>query len=357
MLTKIWQRYFFIELCKVFFFFLVSFFFLYSLIDYTTHAGDFFTEGKFQTKDLFCYYGFQFIKRSYLLLPLALLISTIKVLCRLNASRELVALQSCGIKLKSLLSPFFYLGALCCIFNWISSEKLLPKALVSLNHFEDISHYNGKDTKEPFYVLHLKDESKLIYQTHDIETNTFSDVYWVKSFNEIWRIKTLKADPKNPIAELADHLVRNKEGILTKVKSYETWIIDGLTWQTNLNRKGVIPIESRKVTELGKVLAHKNKISKKQASEALTVLSYKLIMPVLSLLVVIAIAPFCIRYTRSVPTFYIYAVGLFGFIAFFLLMDSFVILGSHNTLNPLVAILLPFGMCFGVFSWKFGKTS
>ncbi|MCX6991210.1 MAG: LptF/LptG family permease, partial [Chlamydiae bacterium] len=101
MLTKIWQRYFFIELCKVFFFFLVSFFFLYSLIDYTTHAGDFVTDGKFQSKNLLFYYGFQFIKRAYLLLPLALLISTIKVLCSMNASRELVALQSSGVKLKS----------------------------------------------------------------------------------------------------------------------------------------------------------------------------------------------------------------------------------------------------------------
>ncbi|MCX6991211.1 MAG: LptF/LptG family permease, partial [Chlamydiae bacterium] len=249
-----------------------------------------------------------------------------------------------------------YLGALCCIFNWVSSEMLLPKALTSLNRFDDISHYNGRDRKEPFHILHLKDQSKLIYQTHDMESNTFCDVYWVKSFNEIWRIKTLKADPKNPIAELADHLVRSKDGTLTKVESYEKCIINGLTWQKDLNRKGIIPIESRKVSELYKVLAHKNEISKEQASEVLTTLCYKLVMPLLSLLAVVAIAPFCIRYTRSVPTFYIYASGLFGFITFFLLIDSLVILGSHNTLNPLVAILLPFGMCAGVFSWKFTKT-
>ena len=357
MLTKIWQRYFFIELCKVFFFFLVSFFFLYSLIDYTTHMGDFVIEGKFRLKELCSYYGFQFIKRGFLLLPLSLLISTIKVLCTMNASRELVALQASGVKLKSLLSPFFLLGTICCVFNWVSSQTLLPHALTSLDRFDDISHYNGREKKEPFHVLHLKDESKLIYETHDTQTNTFCDVYWVKSFNEIWRIKTLTADPKKPIAELADHLVRGKDGTLTKVESYEKCIINGIKWQTGLNRKGIIPIESRKVSDLFKVLAHKNEISKKQASEVLTTLCYKLIMPLLSLLVLIAIAPFCIRYTRNTPTFYIYAGGLFGFITFFLLMDSFVILGSHNTLKPMIAILLPFGMCSSIFIWKFAKTS
>ena len=118
----------------------------------------------------------------------------------------------------------------------------------------------------------------------------------------------------------------------------------------------MVPIENRKVSQLIKVLQHKELISKRIAHEVLTHLSFKLITPLLSLLVVIAIAPFCIRYTRSVPVFYIYSAGLFGFIAFYTLMDSCTILGAHGTLPPLLAILAPFGLCSTLFSWNFAKT-
>jgi len=357
MLTKIWQRYLFTELCKVFFFFLVGFFFLYSLIDYSTHMQDFMSSGKVKLKEIFCFYGFQFIKRSVLLLPLALLIASIKVLCNLNATRELVALQSSGLNLKTLLRPFFLLAGLCCVFNWFSAEKLLPTALNTLESFEDNHHYNSHVKHDPFQVLYLKDNSKLVYQKRDVENNLLFDVYWIRSFDDMWRIKTLKADPKDPVADFADHLVRQKDGTLAKVESYDKCRLNELKWQANMPRKGMIPIENRKVSQLIKVLSHKQQITKNQASEALSYVCYKLIMPLLSLLVIMAVAPFCIRYTRNVPTFYIYSVSLFGFIAFFTLLDACIILGSHRTIPPLLAILLPFGVCSAFFSWKFIKTS
>lgn len=357
MLATIWERYLFRELIKVFGFFLVAFFFLYSLIDYTSHMQDFITHGKLQLMDLLSYYGNQFIKRADLLLPLALLIATVKVLCGFNATRELVALQASGIKLKTLMRPFFLLAAICCAFNWFSAEKILPNSLCALDTFDDFHHYHNHNRHDPFHVLHLKDNSKLIYQKHDKAQDLLFDVYWIRSFDDIWRIRTLKANPKDPIADFADHLVRNSDGTLTKVESYERCRLNQLKWQTNLTRKGMIPIENRKVSQLFKLYAHKNELTKAQASEVLTQLCYKLIMPLLSLLVLVAIAPYCIRYTRSVPIFYIYTAGLFGFIAFFTLMDSSTILGSHRTLPPMVALLLPFGLCSAFFSWKFAKTS
>lgn len=357
MLTTIWQRYLFNELFKVFCFFLVAFFFLYSLIDYSTHMQDFMSNGTVQLKEILFFYGFQFIKRAVLLLPLALLIATIKVLCTLNATRELVALQASGLNLKTLLRPFFLLAGLCCVFNWFSAEKLLPAALNTLESFEDKHHYNSHSKHDPFHVLHLKDNSKLVYQKHDIANNILFDVYWIRSFNDIWRIKTLKDDPKDPVADFADHLVRKKDGTLAKVESFDKCRLNELKWQSNMPRKGMIPIEGRKVSQLIKVLFHKEQITKTQASEALTYVGYKLTMPLLSLLVVIAVAPFCIRYTRNVPTFFIYSMGLFGFIAFFTLLDACIILGSHRTIPPLLAILVPFGVCSAFFSWKFVKTS
>jgi lipopolysaccharide export system permease protein len=316
---------------------------------------DFVIGGKFQFVDLLLFYSYQFIKRSSLLLPLALLVASIKVLCSFNATRELVALQAAGIKLKTLLRPFFILAFVCCSFNWACAEKLLPHSLNSLITFDDTHYYAKRDRKEPFYVLYLKDHTKLIYQKHNKEQKQFFDVYWIRNLDDIWRIKTLSTDPKNPIAEHADHLLRQNDGTLYKAESYEKCRLNGLKWDGHLSRKGSIPIENRKLSQLFKVLFHTSEISKKQASEVLTYFSFRIVMPILSFLVVLAIAPFCIRYSRTIPVFFIYAGGLFGYIAFFTLMDACVILGKNHTLHPLVALLVPFGLCSGFFSLKFIK--
>ncbi|MBM3207557.1 MAG: LptF/LptG family permease [Chlamydiae bacterium] len=355
-LFKRWERYLFLEVVKIFLFFLFAFFFVFSLMDYATHMKDFSSDGKMQASHLLSYYSCQFVKRSEILLPLAILIACTKVLCSLNATKELVALQASGLKLRLLLRPFFLLAGICCLFNYISAEKILPSALNYLDEFEHRSHYNGRNRNEPFHVLYLQDQSKLIYQKHDKSTNSYMDVYWIRSFNDIWKIKTLKADPKNPVAEFADHLVRNKDGLLMKAESLEKCFMKGLTWQKNLTRKGMIPIENRKISHLYKMLKNSKGLSKKNYSEIQTYFTHKLISPLLCILVVLGIAPFCIKYTRTPPVFYIYCIGLFSYIAFYTFMDSCIIIATHNTIHPLVALLAPFSLCSSFFCYKFLKS-
>lgn len=356
-LQSLWGKYILKDLIKMFSFFLCAFFFLYCVIDYATHAQDFHRKEHFDLIQLFSYYSCQFIKRSNLLLPLALLISSTKVLCSLNSSRELVALQASGLKLKTILRPFLFLGFVCSLFNWYSMETLYPLALNSLEAFDNQRHENRDRKKVPFHVLHLSDHSKLVYQRHDKTTNQFCDVYWIRSFNDIWRIKTLNADPKKPIASFADHLVRNKDGSITKAESYERCLLNELIWaDTHLTRKGMTPIENRRLSGLIKEAIGKGVVSKKEKNEVLSYLFYKALMPSLSLIVVIAIAPFCTSYSRSIPVFYIYSGALFGIIAFFTLMDSSIILGIHGALPPLIALLVPFGLCSTLFTLKFAKT-
>ncbi len=357
MLKSLWEQYLLKEITKMFAFFLLSFFFLYCLIDYATHAKDFSRNGGFNFLSLLSYYSFQFIKRSNLLIPLALLIASIKVLCSLNASRELVALQASGLKITTILRPFLFIGSLCCLFNWYSMEILHPIALNSLDAFDNYRHEIRTPHKEPFHVLHLADHSKLIYQRHDKTTNQFCDVYWIRSFHDIWRIKSLNADPSTPIASFADHLIRNKEGSIVKAESYNRCLLNQLVWaDTHLTRKGMIPIENRKLSQLAEELLQETLLTKKEKQEILAQVFYKILMPILSLLVVIAIAPFCTSYNRSIPVFYIYCCALFGLISFFTLMDSCIILGTHGTLHPIVALVAPFGLCSIFFTVKFIKT-
>src|SRR5262245_50908672 len=107
---KLWEKYVLREFLKVFFFFLFGFFFIYAIIDYSTHIQDFVHGKNLPVLKILQYYLFQFVKRADILIPLALLISTIKVLCQLNIYRELVAFQSAGIAQKKLLRPLFLMG-------------------------------------------------------------------------------------------------------------------------------------------------------------------------------------------------------------------------------------------------------
>jgi lipopolysaccharide export system permease protein len=357
MLSKIWQRYLFKELIKVFILFLAGFFLLYAIIDYSTHMQDFIKDKRIQLSDVLLYYSYQFVKRSDLLLPLALLVAAIKVLTTFNASRELVALQVSGLKTKKIFQPLFLLASLCCLFNFACEEWILPQSLNYLDKFREAHFrhsFKGK-RKDPFFVLHLKDNSKLVYQEYDAEKNAFFDVFWIRSFDDIWRIKFLKADPKDPIGEFADHLIRNSEGFLEKKESFDRCLMPSLKWQTNLPRKGMIPIENRKISQLYRLLFTNESTTEYQAGEIATQLAFKLAIPLLPLLVIVGVTPFCVRYSRSTPTFMLYAIGIFSFIALFTMMDAFVILGENQTLPPFIAVFIPMLCSTALFGWKYIK--
>jgi lipopolysaccharide export system permease protein len=356
-LSKIWERYFFRELLKVFFLFLFGFYFLYAVLDYSAHMQDFIKDRHIQFSDLCLYYLYQFIKRADLLLPLALLVSTIKVLCTFNARSELVAFQTAGLPLKTLLRPFFLLAAVCTLFNYVNFEFLAPKSLTFLDQFHDahFKHSHRGKRKEPFHALYLKDGSKLVYQTYDATKDAFFDVLWIRSSDDIWRIKHLKADPNQPLAEHVDHLVRTKDGFFEKAESFDSQLLTQLKWQRDMTRNQFVPFENRSLSALYRLYFRKDSTSSYDGAQILTHFNFKLAMPLLSLLVVVACAPFCVRYSRKTSVFFIYALALFGFLAFFTLMDAAVILGENHVTSPLIAIFAPFALCSGAFIWKFAK--
>ena len=354
----IWKRYILREISKVFFLFLGCFFFLYSLIDYSLHMQDFIIDKRIQLLHLATYYFFQFIKRADLLIPLALLISTLKVLFSLNDRGELIALQSSGLPAKKILRPFFLIGLLCTLFNVASSEFLLPAGLNHLDQFREkhFKHSIRGHRKDPVHVIPLKDRSKIIYHTEDQEKQLFLDVFWIQSVNEIWRMQSLSTDPDNPNASYVDHLKRNSEGNFEKMESFEQYLFSKFRWQADPTGKGFTPLENRKLSELLRLLFQKTKTTAYEYPQVLTHFLFKLAIPFLSLLVVIAGAPFCIRHSRNLPVFLTYAIALFSFIAFFTLIDAAVILGENLTLSPYLAILLPFILCWIAFGLKYRKT-
>ena len=357
MLRKLWQRYILWEFSKVFFLFLFSFYFLYVLIDYSTHIQDFFQGKTLSWWIIFQYYFFQLIKRSDILLPLALLIGSIKVLCQLNSHRELVAFQVAGIRVKKLLSPLFFVAGLCFVATFLMNEFALPHSLNFIDKFYDahLRHsYRGKRS-DPLHTICLPDNSKLIYQYYDSSKEAFYDVIWLKSPDDLFRMRYLKADPELPQGQWVDHLVRDEEGGFEKTQSFSNLSFRDLKWDQNMPRKGYIPYENHSLRQLWQLLGKDSLLSSYQKQEILTQLLFKSCMPLLSLLVIIAIAPFCISYSRFQHHAIIYGLGIFGFVAFIALTDATVVLGESATVSPYIAILSPFILLFGIFGWRFNR--
>lgn len=355
MLGKIWERYIFKDLIKGFTFFLLSFFLLYFLADFSTHIHDFMKNNHFSFEKISLYYMNQFFKRIPVLLPLALLVSTIKVLTSLNIHRELVALQASGIKLKKILSPFWILAAFCCLVGYVNEESVIPRIAVYLDEAKQTRSKKSltKEKNKPFTILYLKDSSKLVYQKIDSEKQAFFDVYWIRSFDDIWRMKYLSTDPQKPVAEFVDHLARDKQGLWEKKESYQQCILPSLKWKTSEFSKKQSSTKYQKISKLGSLFFKNSAESFHSKGEIATYFFYKLVMPLMPLLIILGVTPYCVSYSRNPPLFLLYGISIFCFVVFFTLMDSLIIIGENQTVPPYVAIGLPFLLCLGGCFAKF----
>lgn len=344
---------------KFFVFFIACFYFLYVVIDFSTHAQELVGGKSLPIWKIFRYYLFQFVKRADILLPLGVLIGTLKVLFDLNTNREILAFQSVGIRLKQLLTPFLTIGLAAGLFNVALNEYVVPHSLNSIDKFYDahLRHsFRGKRS-EPLHVMHLDDHSKLIYQYYNASKKSFFDAIWIRSPNDIWRMRFLRIDPEHPQGKWVDHLERNQEGFFEKTQSFSNFVFKDLHWEQNFPRKGYIPYENHSMTQLLNLLKSDPLTTSQEKKEMITQLLFKLTMPLLSILVVIAVAPYCTSSSRKTSQFLVYTIALFGFIAFIALMDAAVILGESATVSPYIAILSPFILSMCIFGYKLAKSS
>lgn len=356
---KHWQLYFFREIFKVFFFFLFGFFFLYSLIEYASHMDDFLKNETIEINATLLYYLNQFLKRLDFLLPMALLLSTIKVLTTLNIRNEWTVFQVAGLSTRKLLYPFFIVASLCTMFLWANFEYFLPTALKNIDEFR-VNHFHGSHLtkrRELIHMIPLKDNSKLLYQSYLSEKHLLFDVLWIKSTSEIWRMKYLNSDPTNPTAYYVDHLVRSSSGILEKKESYPSLLLTDLKWHPRMARKGLVPFDQRKISDLIQLVKDR-KVAPYEIPKIKTALLFKIGIPLLAPLIVMGLAPVCLFFSRHRSLFLIYAVALFGLFAFYMLVDSLTTLSDHGLFSPLLATLFPLSILASVLGWRFWmKTS
>lgn len=353
---KIWETYFLKQLIKVFFLFIGCFYGLYILIDFSSHAAAFHTN-HIQVKwlEMIHYYLSDFIKRLEVLVPFALMIATIKTLCSLNVHNELVAMMASGVKRKRLLQPFLFFAFAWTLLLYANTEFLLPEAMKTLKHIDD-SHANQRSKYnqiEAVQHLILEDQSPIIFKNYDRMRKMFVDAYWIRSSQEIYRIQHLFPYGDTPKGEYVDQFVRDKNHRLIRKASLESISFPEMHFNKERLIETLTHAEDLSLSDLTVKLPKASpNISEKEA-QILTVFYYKMTLPWLCVLTVIAAAPFCIHFTRRLPVFFIYAGCIFGLVALYLILDASLVLGKRQLIPPFAAIALPFSLFFAFFTIRY----
>lgn len=354
----IWQRYFLKQHLSAFFLFIFCFYGLYVLIDYATHAHYFHQSSTdLQWKAVFSYYLFDFVKILEVLIPFSLLIATIKTVTSLSVHNELVALLTNGIKLKKLLRPFLFVGLFFTLFLALNTQIFLPEALKELkafNHQKAVAKVKKLGTK-PILNISLEDGTTLIFQDYDAIEERFFDAYWIKSIDNIYRIKFLYPKEKKPKGTFVTHFTRSSTGALESKASYSEKIFSDMHFNKQTLFEWVTTAEEQSYASLLNKIPSLNEIKSEKQAQLVTSFYYKLAMPWLALLAVIGPIPFCVRFTRNLSLFMIYAWSIFALVAFNIIMHSAQVLGERQVLFPAFAIGIPFFLILSIFSLRYLK--
>jgi lipopolysaccharide export system permease protein len=358
MLTSIWERYFLKEFLKVFFLFLFCFYGLYILIDYAGHTSSLpHHRSSIPPGEIVRYYLYIFASRAEILIPFAILLAFIKTICTLNTHQELVALLASGVPLKKLLRPFFLIAFICTALLFLNEQFLLPLALKKLRHLKDLSkHLKGR--RDPDMAVHpmiLEDGTLFLFQSYDTDKKQFFDVYWIRTIDHIYRIKFLSPSDSPPKGYLVDQLVRLPNGELTYQGSFKEFVFSDMHFNQDILQSALIDPEALSLTNLWNRLPHLFSTLNEKESKLLTAFYWKMLLPWLCVLAILASAPFCVKFSRQLPTFLIYVGGMFGLIAFYLGMDAAQVVAKRQVMQPFLAICVPFFLFFSYFSYRYFK--
>lgn len=345
----IWMRYLGKQLGQIFAFLFFCLFIVYFLVDFSINGVRFLSIGTTDILELFLYYMRHLSMHLDLFFSLSLLLSCLKVLNDLNQHHELVALQMAGISRKKLLFPFYILAATLSCLSYANAQWFAPHAQDAIEDFQRAhAKKKKKIAQEHVHSISLNDRSELVYQS--IHGQTLFDAFWIRSVDDIWHIKRLElTDP--PLGHFVDHLVRGKDKQFQKTDSFDQYVFPQLSWPEEVSLYRFIPFENRPLT----LLAHQALSQSADQSKIFAHLNYKLALPLLPFLVLFAIAPVTMRFSRQKPLFLIAACCLFGFISLMTLLEGLLILGENQVFPPYLATWGPLAIAFALVARPFAK--
>lgn len=355
---KIWERYFIRQFIRMLVLFLSCFYGLYILIDYASHGNTITgSQASGEWQGIARYYFYVFASRAEILLPIALLIAFIYTALSLNTQNELVALQSSGFPLKTLMRPFITAALIAVFLIYANEQFFLPTALRKLRRIEDAAKHQKKGQALDLAARHviLEDGSVVVYQDYDTNEERFFDAYWIQSIDSIYRMKYLTPIPLPPTGYFVDHLTRQSNGEIYQKTSYLELPLPEMKFNVNHLQSALIDPDILPLTALYRQSLDISSSPTEKESKILTAFYWKIIIPWLCLLAIIAPAPFCLRFSRAPPIFLIYVCSLFGMIAFYMLMDATQVVAKKQIFPPLWVIFVPFLLVFSYFGFRYKK--
>lgn len=336
---KLWFRYLFHRLIQSFFFLLLSILILYVIIDFSIRGVKIVSHDTTTSLSILFHYLYQFTIYFDLFVSIAFLLASLRVLIDCNTHQELTALQMAGLSKPKLLLPFFLLALFLVFASIANNQWFSPDAGNETTAFkETISPKKTK--KQKVFSLALKDGSELIYQNFLSQRKELSDVYWIRSTQDVWHMKRLKIDSKPPTAYFTDHLIRSEKGQFEKIESFPLLPLPELLWEKGAALQKFVPLENRSLT----TLFHQAHSSSSEKHSIFSHLYYKLALSLSPLLILLHIAPHAFRFSRNKSSFLFVTCSLFSFLGFTTLLNGMLILSENQVIPALLAIWGPIGL-------------
>lgn len=341
-LTSIWERYILKSLFKMFFLCLFGFYGLYVLINYSSHSSSF-HQYNLTFLNIIQYYLYDFITRVDFLVPFALLIASTYTLCSLNSNNELTALLMGGVTHKRILFPFFLVAFLLMGLLYLNEQVAAP---LSAQHYRQYQQVRARDKHSKRNHPHiqqipLSDKTSIIFRNFNNFTKEFEDAYWVRSINDIVRFQALKPTDSAPIGTNVQYLQRNEAGNLVITESYDEKAIPEIQFFKDSLLETITDPDGYSLSTLYEKSQDGDPFTSEKDARILTSFYRKLAMPLACLLAVMIAAPICHQFTRTLPTFFIYATNIFALVVFFLVMNASSHLGERQVISPALAIWIP----------------
>jgi lipopolysaccharide export system permease protein len=353
---KIWERYFYTEICKTFFFLLFCLFALYVTLDLMAHIKDL-RDGQTSIFTWIVYYLCTFSRRLDVLLPFVVLIGSIRILLSFQAQNVLVALLTSGLSLKTVLKPFINASLIAACILFVNYEWVLPIAQPHAVFIQENDFGKKTLTEEDRSVreVRLKDASKMIYQSYDAENQKFEDVFWVASLDKIYHIKTLDCSGQTPEGHMVDLISRDRSGFLQKSASFSEIKLNDMHFDEDYLKNSVILPRDQSISRLFRQMKLFMSQDSDKSADIKTNFFYKLTCPLMSLLAFIAVSPFCVRFTRSIPHFMLYLLAISGLFCFLLLLQVVFVLAKSQFAPAWFAFALPWAAAFYGFSRNYQR--
>ena len=356
MRLKIWHRAILKEFLQTLLLFLISFYGLYVFIDFATHNTglgkiDSFAEAyKFIT-----YYFYLFCTKLEILLPIGLMLAFIKTVCRYNSDGELTSLLCAGISIHQIIKPLLLVGLIATAAVYISEEFIAPQANSFIKQLEISQKKIKSEANLSAKVTELKDQSILIYGYFDESENLFEDLFWVKSIDHIYKIKSLKLENNLAVGKFVDELVRENGEIVLK-NSYNLKTFPNLSLPKKKLYSNALSVDSLPLSYLLKkaLSLHQNALNLKE-SRMLTNLYWKALMPWLCLLALLIPTSLAIEFSRHFNPLLVYVKSLFYLILFYFYLDSVQVISNRQVATPFWLIFIPWLIVNLFFSYKYFK--